>query len=343
MTQKEEVITAFNLDVPNRLPVSIMGGGVWTISQSGNTFLGLSKNPKKMADVIVKTNNLIKSGIVFVGSGYNNFHIAALGGLVKEKASGAPYLDAPLISNVEDLKDLDLESMDTDIVVETIRDATANVVDSIGDRFMVTTTSWGPFTWACQIMGIEGLMINITRDPGLVKEVLDFSVKAILKFYKPLLDAGVIEMVSLAEPSASGNLISREHYKEFTVPYICQISKEIRKKGAYTFLHICGIINDRIEEVGESGVDCVSLDSNVDLGYAKEILGRKMCIAGNVDPINVMANGSHEDVINASKRCIELAASEGGFILMPGCDLSLSVPMSNIKALISMTKTWRPS
>ncbi|MFQ5887883.1 MAG: uroporphyrinogen decarboxylase family protein [Candidatus Hydrothermarchaeales archaeon] len=343
MAPKDEVITAFELEVPERLPVSIMGGGAWTIATSRNTFLGLSKDAEKMSEVIIKTSDLLKSDIVFVGSGYNNFHVAAFGGKIKTKSVGVPVLAAPLVDNLDDLNDLDEGSLDLDPVIGTIRGATKRVAEAIGDNYMVTATSWGPFTWAGQVVGIERFMMDITRNPDFVREVLDFSVKAIVRFYKPLLDDGIIKMISLAEPSASGNLISRKHFEEFALPYIQKVSKEIKKKRAYTFLHICGITNDRIEEVGESGVNCVSLDSNVDLGYAKEILGMKMCIAGNVDPINVMAKGSTEDVISVSKRCIGLAAKGGGFILMPGCDLSPSVPLSNIKALISTANTWRPS
>ena len=342
MASKDDVITALNLGIPERLPVSIMGGGAWTVSASGNTFFGLSKDAEKMAEVIIKTSNLLKSDIVFVGSGYNNFQIAALGGDIESKSVGPPFLSSPLVANRNDLENLDLDSIDFDTRVETLRRATEICAEVIGDKYLVTATSWGPFTWTGQIMGIEHFMMEITRDLDFVKEVLDFSVQAILRFYKPLLDDGVIEMVSLAEPSASGHLISRDHFEGLTLPYIQKLSKEVKKKGAFSFLHICGTTDDRIEEIGESGVDCVSLDSNVDLGFAKKAIGKKMCIAGNVHPIDVIEKGSSEDVMSASKKCIELAADGGGFILMPGCDISPSVPLSNIKALMNTANTWIP-
>ncbi|MFQ6136567.1 MAG: uroporphyrinogen decarboxylase family protein [Candidatus Hydrothermarchaeales archaeon] len=341
MTPKEGVIEAFELGIPDTVPVSLIGGGVWTITTSGNTFDDLSRDPKKLAEVIISANDMVDGDIIYVGSGFNNFHVAALGGEIKARPVGAPDLVAPPMNNVEDLNDLDPISLESDAVVNTIREATGMVNDAVGGRYLITATTWGPFTFAAQVVGIENLMTYISTDPDFVKEVLDFSRRAIMQFYQPLLDEGVVGMISLAEPSASGELISRRHFREYAIPYIRQISKDVRKKGVYSFLHICGYISDRIEDLAQSGMDCISVDSSMDLGRAKDVLGDKMCIAGNVDPIGILAKGTREDVVSASRRCIEEASSGGGFVLMPGCDIPPSTPLTNIRAFISTAKSWK--
>ncbi|MFQ5975790.1 MAG: uroporphyrinogen decarboxylase family protein [Candidatus Hydrothermarchaeales archaeon] len=341
MKPREEIITAFKMGVPERIPVAFFGAGVWTIAASGNTFLGLSKDAERMSEVIISTAPKLQSDIVYVGSGYNNFHAAALGGKIKARPIGAPDLAEPLVDSMADLEALDLDKLDVDEVVNTVQEATKNVKEAIGDEYLVTTTAWGPFTLAAQIRGVEKLMRNIYREPEFVKAVLDFSTRLLIRFYEPLLKDGIIELISIAEPSASGDLISKKHFVEFVLPNLQKLTADTKSKGAYTLLHICGNTTDKIDVIADSGASCFSLDHKVDLAMAKEVVGKNMCIAGNVDPVAVLANGSVEDVKSQSKECIEKASYGGGFVLMPGCDMPPSVPLENIQAFIETGRSWR--
>lgn len=341
MKSKDEVLTAFEMGVPERIPVAVFGGGVWTIAASGNTFLGLSKDARKMADVVISTAPKLQSDIVYVGSGYNNFHAAALGGEIKARPVGAPDLAAPLVDSLEDLEGLDLDLLDGDEVVNTIRTATRIVAEAIGGEYLVTATAWGPFTLAAQIRGIEKLMRNIYKDPEFVKAVLDFSTRLIIRFYEPLLKDGVIDIISIAEPSASGDLISKRHFVGFVIPFLQELTRDTKSKGARTLLHICGNTTDKIDVIAESGADCFSLDHKVDIGLAKEVVGKKMCIAGNLNPVTIMADGTEEEVRKASQTCIEKASQGGGYVLMPGCDIPPSVPPKNIQAFVDTARSWR--
>ncbi|MEE8359008.1 MAG: uroporphyrinogen decarboxylase family protein [Candidatus Hydrothermarchaeales archaeon] len=341
MKPRDGIITAFEMGVPERMPVAFFGAGVWTITASGNTFMGLSKDAEKMSEVIISTAPKLGSDIVYVGSGYNNFHAAALGGEIKARPIGAPDLAEPLIDSVEELEALDLDRLDSDEVVNTVWEATKNVKEAVGDEYFVTTTAWGPFTLAAQIRGVEKLMRNIYKEPEFVKAVLDFSTRLLIRFYEPLLKDGIIDLISIAEPSASGDLISKKHFMEFVLPYLQRLTSDSRSKGAYTLLHICGNTSDKIDIIAESGASCFSLDHKVDLAMAKEVVGKKMCIAGNIDPVAVLANGSGDDVRRASLDCIDKAASGGGFVLMPGCDMPPSVPLENIRAFIETGRSWR--
>ncbi|MEE9595013.1 MAG: uroporphyrinogen decarboxylase family protein [Candidatus Hydrothermarchaeales archaeon] len=338
MNAKEVVNEAFDLGEPERVPATLFGGGVWTIFNSGNNFLSFKGKPEKYAEVVLETQRKLDSDIVYMGSGYNNFHAAALGGKMKMREVGAPDLEAPLVNEPEDLEELDLLGVDEDDVIATVRDATRIVAKNIGDEFAVTVTAWGPFTLAAQLRGVERLMFGIYKQPDFVRKITDFSAEVVKKFYQPLIDDGVIEMVSIAEPTASGDLISRKHFEEFALPTLKKMIGDFKAKGVSTLLHICGNTRDKIDLIGNTGADCFSMDSKVDLAFAKEQLEGKMCIAGNVDPVAVMSLGGAEGVRKASEKCIHAAASGGGYVLMPGCDIPHTVPYDNIKALMEVAK-----
>lgn len=334
MNPKDRVLEAFDLGEPSVVPSALFGGGMWTIHNSGNTFVELIKNPKEYARVIVSTAHKLRSSIVYVGSGYNNFLAAALGGKIKIRSIGAPDLEGPLINSPEDLDDLKIEDVDTNEVINNIREATRVVEREIGDHYLVTTTCWGPFTKAANLRGVEALMRDVFKNPGLVREVVDFSRILLERFYEPLIDDGTLEVISVADPTASGDLISKKQFVEFALPALKKFVKGMDKRGVKTLLHVCGNTSDKLHEVASSKAACFSLDHKVDLAMAKAELAGEICVAGNVNPVAVLNNGTPAEVRKAAIDCIEKAAKGGGYVLMPGCDIPPTVPLENIRAFI---------
>jgi uroporphyrinogen decarboxylase len=338
MNPKDIVLEAFEGGEPERIPAAIFGGGMWTIHNSNNTFLDLIDNPEKYAKVVVSTAHQLRSDIVYVGSGYNNFLAAALGGKIKIRRMGAPDLAAPLVNAPEQLDGLELEKVDEDDVINNIREATRIVNNKIGNKYLVTTTSWGPFTKAANLRGVEALMRDVFKNPAFVKTVVDYSVGLLERFYEPLIEDGTLQVISLADPTASGDLISKNQFVDYALDPLKRFIKDMKKKGAETLLHICGNTSDKLHEIADSKAVCFSLDHKVDLANAKKELKNKICIAGNVNPVAVLNNGTPQDVKKASENCIRKAAEGGGYILMPGCDIPPTVPLENLRAFINASR-----
>ncbi|RMF90784.1 MAG: hypothetical protein D6733_02880, partial [Methanobacteriota archaeon] len=147
---KERAISAFKLMDTGEVPATIYGGGAWTIYNSGNTFVSLERDPEKMARVIVDTYRRMGWDMVFVGSGYNNYLAAALGGEIKAREGAVPDLKEHFVTSQEDLDRIELDAIERDPVVQTIWKATRLVAEEIGDEVVVSTTAWGPFTFAAQ-------------------------------------------------------------------------------------------------------------------------------------------------------------------------------------------------
>jgi uroporphyrinogen decarboxylase len=98
---------------------------------------------------------------------------------------------------------------------------------------------------------------------------------------------------------------------------------------------------DRLDLFPQTGASCISLDHKTDIVKAKEILHGKMCFAGNIDPVNIMLQGSVQDVEASCKNVIQTAGMDGGFVLMPGCDIPPTVPFENIQKFIQTAREWR--
>lgn len=343
ITGKQLVLQAFNLQETERVPAVIFGGGMWIMRDSGNTFEGLIGKPEAMAEMVIRANEKIQSDMVFVGSGYNNVHARCLGGKIKFRPVGAPDLEEPIVNGPEDLERLDLDRLRDDEVINTIWRATELVHRAVGEEVLVTATAWGPFSLAAQLYGVERLMHSIFKNRGMVTACLEFATEMLLKFYEPMIKGGYLGAVSLADATASGDLISRKQFAEFAVPYLRKFTDRVKEWGGTTFLHICGDTNNRLDLFPETGAACIALDSKVDLALAKATIGGRMCVAGNVNPVVVLERGTPGQVEEAAAECIHKAGRGGGFVLLPGCDIPPTVPLENIRAFIGTTRKVRPA
>lgn len=340
MNQKERVLEAFRLGEPDRVPASLFGGGMWTLFTWGADFESLIGHPQEMARVNIETNRRMGFPIIYMGSGYKNFHVAALGGRIRFRGAGAPDLAEPLITRADELDDLDIEDLARDELVQTVWDATRIVASELGDEVVVAATAWGPFTLAAQIYGVENMMRAVMKRPQDAKKVVEFATQVAVRFYGPLLEEKVVPMISIADMSSSGDLISRQHFAEYAFPPLQKLIAGTKSKGAYTLLHVCGDTSDKLDLLADTGADCVSVDHKVDLRQAKDLFRGRTCLAGNVHPIDVLLQGTPADVEGSCLDCLDQAATGGGFILMPGCDIPPTVPEENVRAFLRAADSW---
>ena len=104
-------------------------------------------------------------------------------------------------------------------------------------------------------------------------------------------------------------------------------------------MHICGDTTQNLVAMAESGVDTLSLDNMVDLADAKERIGDKVTISGNVNPIDVMLGGTPETVEKAVKECFRKGwGSPKGFVICTGCDTPMYAPFENIDAYMAAAR-----
>lgn len=341
MTSREIILKAFEGGKPDRVPVTLFGGGMWSIKDYGSTFKDLSLDDQKMSDMLVSMSGKLLCDVVYAGSGYNNFHASAFGGGIKFREMGAPDLEESFVSSEEDLQKLDLGKLGESDVIKTVIAALKDTKSKIGNEYVVTMTAWGPYTLGARMVGEEAMMKATFKKPDFVHKVTDFATDLLIRLYEPVVTDGTLEVISLADPTASGDLISKKQFETFALPYLKKFTDWAKSRNAHTLVHICGNTTDRLDLFPQTGASCISLDHKTDIAKAKDTLHGKMCFAGNIDPVNIMLQGSVQDVEAACTRVIETAGTEGGFVLMPGCDIPPTVPYENIQKFIQIARDWK--
>ncbi len=345
MTPREIILKAFEGGKPERVPVTVFGGGMWSIKDYGSTFEELALNPGKMTDMCVAESERLTSDVVYVGSGYNNFHASSLGkefGVgIKYREIGAPDLTAHFVNSEEDIAKLKISDVHRDPVVQTILEATRRVKEKIGKKYLVTMTCWGPFTLAARFVGEEAFMKYTFKKPAFVEKMVDFCADLLIHLYEPLVTDGSLECLSIADPTASGDLINPKQMERYAVPSLKKMTDWAKSKNAHTILHICGNTSDRLNLFPLTGASVIFFDQKVDIAKAKDVLFGKMCFGGNIAPVHVLLNQSVDEVEKVCREIISIAGTDGGFVLVPGCDIPPTIPYENLKKFHEVAQGWK--
>jgi uroporphyrinogen decarboxylase len=91
-----------------------------------------------------------------------------------------------------------------------------------------------------------------------------------------------------------------------------------------------------------SGVDALSLDSDVDFANAAKVIDEKIALIGNLCPTGKIMSGSSNDVQRDVEKLLDSMHDVPNFILSTGCDLPLEVPEENVSAFMKTARNKRP-
>lgn len=181
----------------------------------------------------------------------------------------------------------------------------------------------GPWTIAIGLRGAQELIMDTMDDPDYVHELMRFCTQASISFTEAISALGV--GIGYSEAPASCSLISPEMYRTFVFPYHKQIVDHFREKKVGLGLHICGNANPILEDMVNTGVTNVSIDTPTDMAKAAEATRGKAVLIGNVDPI-LFLEGSRDEMKQAIQNCIDKAPKDSGFILASGCEVPGNAP-----------------
>ena len=340
-THKEIIAKTIRLEKTPRLPVSLLSGGTWALTSSGLTMeQALKENPQRLASVIAETNEIVDCDIVWPGSGYHNLAIRGAGGEIKFRVKGTPDVMSPLFDDAVHIDYSAVGRVKEDPGIKVLVETARILSQSIGVETVVGTSQWAPFTLGGLAYGVENLMRGLYKDKAAVHAVLDFAAELCFAYLEPFIDAEV-SIISLADPTSSGDLISREQFIEFSLPYLKKVGARVKARGVWLTVHICGKTTNRLNQIPLAGADIMSVDYKVDLADVRQILGGRIAFAGNMNPVAVMLKETPAGVAAACRAAIASAGgAEAGYILMPGCDIPPRTPIENVKAMVDTAREF---
>ncbi len=179
--------------------------------------------------------------------------------------------------------------------------------------------------------------------PERVKKRVERQHEAILEQAERIIDMGPdFLMIGVSGYiTLNGPRIARE----LGLRTLREVTALAKKRGVPTHLHCCGFERALVEMAAEeSDLNLINpLEpppmGDCDLAEIKRTFGNRIALMGNLHTTDVMLRGSPEDVVRASRWCIDVAAEGGGFILSTGDQCGRDTPDENIHAMIETART----
>ena len=196
----------------------------------------------------------------------------------------------------------------------------------MGDTHLIEGWVEGPCAESADLRGINTLMMDYYDDAEFIHALAEFTVKNALKFATAQIEAGA-DIIGLGDAAAS--LIGRELYDEFVFPHEKQLVDGIHAAGGKVRLHICGRAIQLADAMAKLGCEIVDLDTMVDLKAARAAMGDRQVLLGNVHTVNVVKNGTPEDMRRELAKC----RADGGaaWIAGAGCEVPRQSPPENVR------------
>lgn len=216
--------------------------------------------------------------------------------------------------------------------MSVIKEAIGLLREDLGSELAIGAYILGPFTLAGQIMEREELLKMILKRPQRAHYLLETLTDFLIEIAHTLSECG-LDYMTIREMGATSDILSPHLFKVFIVPNCKRLFANIPLPKV---LHICGNTNPIVEYMMECGADALSFDQKNDIGRTRERLGDKVIILGNLDPYNLLALGSKEQVKESVKYCIDYGING----IWPGDDIWPEAPDENIRAMIESTREF---
>jgi MtaA/CmuA family methyltransferase len=195
----------------------------------------------------------------------------------------------------------------------------------------------GPCALGADLRGINTLMLDFFDDPGFVRELFEFAVATEIEFARLQIEAGA-DLIGVGDAAAS--LVGPALYEEFVWPYERKLVEGIRGHGGRIRLHICGKTRRLYGGMGRLAPEIIDLDWLAPMDAARREMGPAQVLAGNVDPVSILRNGTPEGVTACAAACHRAAGDR--YIVAAGCEVARDTPPENLRALCDYAHGRRP-
>jgi uroporphyrinogen decarboxylase len=273
--------------------------------KSAGDFLNLCKSPDLACEVTLQPLERFDLDAAILFSDILTIPDAMGLGLSLEEGVG-PVFAKPIRSQA-DIDALFVPDPEGELVY--VMDAVRTIRKALNDRVPLIGFTGSPWTLATYMVEgrgtkefahIRGLMFE---SPAGMHQILSVVTESVISYLKAQVAAGA---QSLMVFDTWGGILSTEQYKSFSLSYMHEIVSALKAdeltKDVPVVLFTKGG-GQWLELIADTGCDGIGLDFTVDMADAKERVGHRVSLQGNMDP--VIMNTNPEVVISQAKKVLD--------------------------------------
>ena len=187
--------------------------------------------------------------------------------------------------------------------------------------------------------GTVQLMMDLYRRPEKVLAAMDRLVPLMVGTGAAGAVANNNPLVFIPLHKGADGFMSNEQFEKFYWPTLKAVMIGLIEKGCVPVCFVEGGYNQRLEyltDVPEG--QCMFIFDKTDMAQARKILGGKSCIGGGF-PVSLIVTGNVQQVQDETKRLLDSAAGDGGYVLSIGCAMD-DAKEDTLKAFIETGKEY---
>ena len=322
---------------------------VWFMRQAGRylpeyrairksvDFLTLCKTPDLAAEVTIQPVNLLGVDAAIIFSDILVIPEAMGMKLYIEEGKGGPRFETAL-RTTHDIESLKIPDPDKDLayVMNAIR------VTREGLKNWVPLIGFSGSPWTLMSYMVEG---KGSRDFIYVKDLIYSRPKEAHKLLEKLAISVTQYLCAQIDHGAQlvqifdtwGGILGQDEFSEFSLRYIQQIVEQVKSKNVPVIV-FCKGCGHSLSKIAEIGPDVIGLDWTEDIGKARALVGDRVALQGNLDPVALFS--SHESIRFRVKRILEKYGNGSGHIFNLGHGILPETPVENVRVFIEAVKEF---
>ena len=219
-----------------------------------------------------------------------------------------------------------------------VTDAVSQIRKALDGRVPLIGFSGSPWTLACYMVEGGGsddyakVKTMMYKNPKMMHSILEVTAQTVTAYLNAQIEAGAQAVMIF---DSWGGALSHSAFHEFSLAYTQRIVEGLIKEK--DGVRIPSIVFTKggglwIESIANSGCDAVGLDWTMDIGIARQKVGNKVALQGNLDPTVLFAT---PDVIrNEVEKVLSSYGFGSGHVFNLGHGISQHTDPENAAALV---------
>lgn len=376
MTGRERILTVLKGEIPDRVPVSLFVQDEFLSFMYPGRKVDRVKDAVECAkhfDFDIMTRSKAFATPYFMKKSYINwelnyktrresgnyyqiYEIKTPSKILKQVETGPDMGDRTDGIHLSTIEYLIKDESDLEAFIKYVPDVDQETLDSmkeycqwskdlIGDQGI--SAPWGMggvYNTAATFREITELMMDAYINEDFYAEYMNKLTSLIIGFDSRLAAANH-DVVGIQGNIANSAVIGKTFFDEFILPYEQQLVKSIHDEGSFTIYHNCGkaeVLQESYVDMGLSAWETVAEppQGDNDLKKAKEKIGERITLIGNLDQVNFIKNASEIEVEKRVEQIILTGKPQGRYIFACSDFLEIGTPTRNVEVAIKAAKKY---
>lgn len=319
---------------------------IWLMRQAGRylpeynatraragSFLGLAKNPDYATEVTLQPLARFALDAAILFSDILTIPDAMGLGLSFEAGEG-PRFAHPL-RHEDDVARLTVPDMQE---LDYVFNAVAQIRRELNGKVPLIGFSGSPWTLACYMVEGAGssdyrtVKTMMYQRPDLMHRILEINAESVARYLNAQIEAGAQAVMIF---DSWGGVLADGLFQEFSLAYTRRaLAKLLREHGgqkvpSVVFTKGGGLW---IDDIADLGCDAVGLDWTVNLGKARERIGDRVALQGNLDPMTLF--GGEARIRAEVERTLASFGPHDGHVFNLGHGISQFTPPQAVEILV---------